>query len=334
MRPEYESWICSPGPQRMLAEAVDALTGKATVWFCEELPWREEFRRSVKDVLGTADSRLNIEFVDAGSTDKEPIEVVFDFDGSAQDLFLPAYDLARFIKDNKVLENTVLWIFGMQPETCSSWLEFSRELARLGASLKIVCEGVPSCSSAKNVKVISTGSFISEFDLLLYAMMLCQNDKNASELKMYAARLAVNLSAGRPKTLSELIFDVDRLIDNPEKTARDICVVSSDEDIRSAVRNAQMMSILPKTEERRAVLVGDLKDRLEPLLPFDDDFDNKITVLDEIELRHIVYFRNMHEIYLNDAENEELKLLYGVRNDISHRKIVPGTNARMVFLKS
>ncbi|MBQ1552344.1 MAG: hypothetical protein IIZ66_02255, partial [Clostridia bacterium] len=166
------------------------------------------------------------------------------------------------------------------------------------------------------------------------AMMLCQNDKNASELKMYAARLAVNLSAGRPKTLSELIFDVDRLIDNPEKTARDICVVSSDEDIRSAVRNAQMMSILPKTEERRAVLVGDLKDRLEPLLPFDDDFDNKITVLDEIELRHIVYFRNMHEIYLNDAENEELKLLYGVRNDISHRKIVPGTNARMVFLKS
>lgn len=333
MKPEFESWICSPGPQRMLADAVDVLTGKGTVWFSDELPWREEFRRSVKDMLSTADSRLNIEFVDAPSPETDPMELVFDLDSSAQDMFLPAYDPARFIKDNKVLENTVLWIYGLQSETCAKWLEFGRNLAKLGVSLKIVCEGVPSCSSAKNVKVITVRDYVSEFDLLLYAMMLCQNDRNASELKMYSARLAVSLSEGRPETLCGLISDVDRLINDPEKTALDICIDSSAEDMRSAVRNAQIMSVLPKTEERRAALVDALKDRLEPLMPFDDDFDNTISVLDEIELRHIVYFLKINEIELNDAEYEELMLLYSIRNNISHRKIVPGSDVRMLFVK-
>lgn len=327
MRTDYENWINTPGPQRLLSDTVETLMGKGTIWFPEGLPWAAEFRQSVKDTLSVEVSDMNIEFVDIEALDIQPIDLIFSFDPLAQDKYLPAFDPAWFIKDNRILANTVLWLYGLNTENSQRWIDISRSLAKAGALLKIVCEGCFMSMPAKNIKSVLVNEYVSDFDVLLYAMTACQNNSHNADVKLYASRLAVNLSSGKPESICMLLSEFEKLVLEPDQWALTVLEAAPSDMIKNSIRNAQIMSLLPKTEEKRAILVDLLQDRLGVLLPFDDDFGNKISELDEIELRHIAYFRNSNMLSLSSFESSMLDFVHRVRNDLAHRKIVAGEDA-------
>ena len=330
MSTEYLHWISTPGPVKLCQDISNAITGKSTVWIPGILPWAEEFRETVIDTVNADDSSINIELTDFETigTAVTPVELIFELDPSARQEYLPAMDFPRFIINKHVLERTVLWIYNIDDGNKKQWIDLSRSLARQSAGFKIICEGDFYADPAKGVSIISVGKYITEFDLLLYAMTMGQKNNNNSELTMYACRLAVKLAEDDPEKIAELLDNFDRLIDEPKEYASEVLPDKTDEFIKGAIRNAQTLAILPKAEEKRCELVDRLGSDISKLIPFSDDFGNKIENPDEVELRHMVYFYNAGELEIREDDRRELFFFYNIRNDVAHRKLIEGNRTR------
>lgn len=188
MSTEYLHWISTPGPAKLCQDISNAITGKLTVWIPGIFPWAEEFRETVIDTVNADDSSINIELIDFETigTAVTPVELIFELDPSARQEYLPAMDFPRFIINKHVLERTVLWIYNIDDGNKKQWIDLSRSLARQSAGFKIICEGDFYADPAKGVSIISVEKYITEFDLLLYAMTIGQKNNTNVELSIYA----------------------------------------------------------------------------------------------------------------------------------------------------
>ena len=73
-------------------------------------------------------------------------------------------------------------------------------------------------------------------------------------------------------------------------------------------------------EEQRLAFIDRLGHRIDRILPFSDEYQSQFTKPQEVELRHLIYYR--HDLSLSPEELALLNKLHDARNDLSHLRIL------------
>ena len=323
-------WNQTPGPRKLIRSVADDLGNRMTTWLSGTLPWQHDFHEYVKDRLSEINSDINIEFVDTWELpqDMKPEDLIFSYDSSLRNSYLPSLDLASFLLQRGALSNTIIWLFDLEQSESRQWLELSRKLARQKTGLRIVCEGRDIVNGAnKNITCFSAQDVVNEFDILLFAMTALQRNDWNSDTKLYACRLATELSEKEAENTAILINHCQELLLNPaECAANEIALLDSD-IAENAIRKAQTLTLMPRLEQERAAFIDSLGDRVEKLLPYTDEYNNLMEKPQELELRHIVYFEGVMMLNLSWEEHERVHFLHTMRNRISHRQLIDGEDA-------
>lgn len=322
-------WKRISGPIQFLEKVSDAIYGKGSVWLNGTLPWANTFHNIVKGNIQEKNCNINVALVD-GSEKQIPKDSIFELDSMAKENYLPSMDLSEYVKKGNILENTIIWVHGLDGEEASQWLELSRKLANCGAGLKIICEGKRCAGTYRNIKVFLIQELLTKFDILLFAMYGIPASLGNPEERIYSSYLASSLAKADVEKMAVLLGDMQNVLKDP--------IVYMAERFGDAefattecVRNAQINAIYPILERETYQLVERLKDELRHVIPFEDDFGGEYKNYKEVELRHMVYFEARKKIRLTQEESEWLQFLHRLRNDISHRKIIVSDDVQTIL---
>jgi len=331
MPSESLCWFHTPGPQNFIKKVCNALIGRDSAWIEGAVSWDEEFRSTVKDELSTLDGEINVEFIDASILDEslDAAGLIQCYDDIVGRNYLPAMDLCEFLNKNKILNNTILWLYHVDRATDRKWIEFSKSLAKQTTTVKLVCEGTIISGSSKHIETFCQEQFLTLFDYLLFAMVLIQDASWGTDLKVYACRLAINMAGNRAEKIAQLLSRRSLLVSDPLCCAKEVDLCEDSVRLENAVRVAQLMSLLPKVELLRNAFVSKISDRLDGVLPYTDDYGNTVEKPQDLELRHIVYLDGCGKIVLDQEERQHLRFLHTIRNDLSHGKNVDGNTASL-----
>ena len=327
-------WERTPGSARFLETVSEALMGKGTIWISELLAWAKDFREVVKGHVEESDSGKYVEFIDASKLEDtvSAPDLVFSFDSSLKGSYLPAMSLAKFVCENSILSNTVIWIYGLDSDNGNRWLEISKELAATKSGLKVVCEGSLCDGINRGVRVIIPSDYISEFDSLHFVMSRVTSDIGSPDFRIYISRIANEIVGCDVESSVKLLENVCELTASPVEYCLRVLPTHDEQSIKTAIWNAQIKSLFPIIEQRRRQLISQLETRLSSLLPFFDEWRTEFFLIEDVELRHLIYFEAEGKLQLSYEENKLLRQIYNMRNDLSHLRIVNG-NTVLDFLR-
>lgn len=99
----------------------------------------------------------------------------------------------------------------------------------------------------------------------------------------------------------------------------------------SGICRAQTRSISPLDDIGRLKLISAFGSRIACVLPLADDYGNKIDNVNEVELRHLVYWSNHNLLTLTPDEKAVLYCLYDARNAISHLNLLSYDDIQKLF---
>ena len=164
----------------------------------------------------------------------------------------------------------------------------------------------------------------TKLDLQYFAWTLLMS-RLPDYLLEYASMLAVELSAGRPDLCEDICSQIQPCMQDPEG----VCNWLTIQQRQSGIHTAQVRVIEPCIEYGRHHLIKQLDNRLDKILPFDDEYGNRITRPIEVELRNLIYYRN--ELQLSTDEKKLLDMLYVARNKLGHLERLSYSEAEMLL---
>lgn len=327
--PDELWWEQISRPQQLKEKVVDVLLRGKSVWISGHLPWKDTFQDQIKTRLSEMDSRLRLLFYNVEDLAEEsPADLIFRIMPGAKTRYMPGRSLSDYIVSNKILETTIIWISGLDETRNGAWFEFSSGLAKAGSGLRVVCHGNCGKKRYQNVITLYTEEYMSQFERILFAMLLSGTENGSTDLQMYFSYLSAELAGESVENIPLLLSDTQKLALNPWAFLEEKELTAAG-DIKRIVHDVQMKVLQPKLEDRREKLVDALTDKLEALLPFKDDYGNDCTELYDIELRHMIFYQG--HLQLTPQQKKELDQLYNIRNMAAHRKIISGKDI-MVLL--
>lgn len=322
--PDELWWDQISSPLNLKKWTADTLMSGKTVWLSGHLPWPDTFLYQTKDLISQGNSQLALEYREMDSLEgTSPAELVFQLVPSAKSRYMPGQDLSEYIASTGILDTTILWLAGVDEARHGQWLALSSGLAKHNSGFRVVCQGNCGNKRYRNVELLQADTFSSEFERILFAMMLSGGMGYSTDIQMYCSYLAVELAGEQVEQLPILLRDTNQLICHPELCLED-AGLPRNEILQRSLHSVQLKVLQPKLEDRQEKLVDRLAAQLTRLLPFKDDFGNVCNDLYSIELRHLVYFHHQHAFRISDQEDQLLKQLHEMRNLIAHRKVVPG----------
>lgn len=108
-------------------------------------------------------------------------------------------------------------------------------------------------------------------------------------------------------------------------------VKEDDSQQKQLICRAQTRSISPLIDIGRLKLISAFGSRIACVLPLVDNYGNKIDNVNEVELRHLVYWNNHNLLTLTPDEKAVLYCLYGARNAISHLNLFSCDDIQELF---
>ncbi len=293
------------------------------VWLTGEVPWTQTLYCQVKDYLSEMDSQLHITFRSAEELrGMSPDNLIFGLNPEARSRYMPGKSLAEYIRGNQLLETHIIWIYDLDQQKDRVWPAFSSELAKLKTGLRVVCQGNMGTKRYQNVKMLSTKDYFTSFDRILFAMQLAAKSNTSADLQMYYSYLAVGIAGENLEYIPQLLQSPRRMVLDPGGLAEELGIPAP--DLNRVIHRVQVKVLQPKLEDRREVLVDELSDGLTKLLPFKDEYGKEFRDLYSIELRNIYHFRNQGQLKMTPQQSDRLQQLYELRNDVAHRRLVPG----------
>lgn len=324
MLPEEIWWERIPGAVRLRQKMQDILLQDGRgVWLEGGAPWPGTFRDMIKDYMSNRDSRLCFTFLgqeELGSLNPE--RLIFQMNPAARMRYMPGQPLAKYIQANKLLETHIIWLQGLEAERDKQWFAFSRELAGTRAGLRVICQGEIGGKRYPNVNMLYHKDFFSEFDRILFAMMLAAGTGLPENLQIYCSYMAAGLAGGDAERIPPLVQAKKNLALDPAGTAAALGIEGR--DVGRVLHSVQLKILLPQLEDRQEALMDELERGLRAMLPFEDDYGNWHNDLYSIELRHMYHFMTSGRLKMYPEQEERLRRLYALRNMIAHRKIVLG----------
>lgn len=326
MFPEELWWDQVPGAMRLRSTLQEVLLQEGkTAWLESGFPWDTDFRNRISDDICGKDSRfLFTVYSGEELSGRSPEDLVFQLNPDAKVRYMPGQSLSKYVQTNGLLKTHIVWLYNLKADEHTSWFEFSRQLAGAKAGLRVICQGDIGKKRSQNVSMLYQQDFFSEFDRILFAMLLASNKEAPVDLRTYYSYLAAGLAEEQVELIPLLLQSPHQLTTDPAGTAEALGLDT--QKINKIVHAVQLKVLLPKLEDRQEALVDDLSQSLLELLPFEDNFGNKYDDLYSIELRNMYHYRNSGELRMTQEQSHQLQRLYDARNLIAHRKVVPGVD--------
>ncbi|MFD2673643.1 hypothetical protein [Marinicrinis sediminis] len=300
------------------------------VLLIEEAPYPESYLQMYEEALMQSDSNLLFEkgFADDWTEGQELSTVIMNRYAPHADYHPMDGSRAAFIAKNQVLEGRVLII--RQIEERQDWLDFSVEYARhcpmSGGLIILTYRGsTPLTSARKGVSVFKWNSYISKYDIQLFASNCVADQLGLSDPERhYITQIASRLTGTDPELCEALA--TRELLDCPLT----LCQRLSDDYetakqwtnkprlVDSIVWEAQIHVVFPIVERMRKYYIKTYYDRLLAVLPQLDEFEKELCEPEDMELRHMWYYYFKTNGFQSKEEQRTFNMLYKARNSLAH----------------
>ena len=306
-------WNRVPAAEQKVRQARNALLDGKSIQVSPQMVWLDDFIDLLIEKVKNKESGISYNRIDCSAIEKPEMlldslvrefRLEHNYDGSLRSL-LPA------LEDSPGL----IWhLRNLSPSCISQAFQLAKD-ARACSKRKI-CLLIEGESSTNSNAVESIVLAPSHLDIQYFIWTLLLEGKKEVPVE-YASVCASELCNGDPHYCVEFYEDIDHALVSPG----DVCYWMEEQELEHAMFIAQVKCIEPKIEMGRLNLVELLKERLELLLPFEDEFRNKLTRPYEVELRHLWHIKNTtNTLDLSADEARILSLLYNARNSLAHLK--------------
>lgn len=353
--PDAIWWEFVTGPSRLVAEtALHLSEGKSVcVRAADGIPFRGTFFQSVADALRATDNSLL--FDEAIEADVDPGAYLSESFG-IQANYRPHIPYADFLKSSGVLKNRLIPVVA-SGDMADRWVRFIRSLksASLSDGLFLLESGqeLPAsafaASASKTICVLDYAGFITEYDALVFAGMIAEDDGQSVAAKRYIAALAVSLHGKNAENTADFIAGYS-IGQNPAVILPDI--EFQDEELAYRLWNAQVQELFPLVTRKTHEFIKAWREQIDDAFAYiqesrgyqnslfplglTDSHGEPVNSPEEMELAVISYLARKRRrdsagnetaeyvLYISDdGARERLKLLYEARNNLAHGKACP-----------
>lgn len=312
MIPSELWWNYVPAGVSIKESIVQQLTaGRCVLLGTSRLPWVKELLKNVKTNVESVDAEMNWNEINAEeSIGTKPINYLGCFYGVDQ---IP---VEKMIQQKIRNLPSCCWVRNIPENESQAWIQMAKELfsGKEKQNFRLVLE-LPSVMVRGIGRMAVIDTHIERFDIYYFALSILASGRLGKNFQEYAATLCSELADGNV----ELCYTLCKNIDNVLRDPSSVCMVSEDDSQqKQLVCRAQTRSISPLIDIGRLKLITVFGTRIVNILPQKDDYGTEIDDVNEVELRHLVYFSCNDLLTITPKEKDVLYCLYNARNAISH----------------
>lgn len=256
----------------------------------------------------------------------------------------PGESYAEFLssRDDISLNNTYVWIKGINKSNYKHWCSFADEYETFCSSkknratfiLEYFEDGEKTVPVCRNIHIICWENEIKSYDYYMFCSLLVSDLKCSDEVKHYIAELAFLLGERHAEFCALLTEYKEKFAENPEEILRKCAEkfrYSDGEEIQltslylteQIVLEAQIKNIFPIIERYRRRFITDNYEQLDFILPIENKVNEKISEPYDLDIGNIKYLIQMGKLKIDsEKEKKELDLFYRSRNKIAHNNAV------------
>ena len=304
-------WRRVPTAERIVKNTRDDLLYGRSVQVFPDMVWKESFIYLVLTKVQNIDAGVADIVFDGASLDQntslidniaEQLGFGFNFDGTLKTLV-----------EHLQINSGYIWrMQGLCERHLKEAHQMIKELAKQKTHIAVLLED-DTPIQVKSLFQIKLNPTRMDIHYFAWTLLLEQDEVPLLE---YAAILCEELCSG---DLNRCAILCDRIHDLM-KDASSVCDWLTAEELQKAVHIAQLRGIQPVIEEQRLAFIDRLGHRIDRILPFTDEYQSQFTKPQEVELRHLIYYRR--DLSLSPEELELLNKLHDARNDLSHLHIL------------
>jgi hypothetical protein len=341
--PDALWWDTISGPSRFVREITAAMSEGSHVCLLTDgcLPWKAAFLSRIRYAL--LETEQDLRFIDdferdGGDTPGEALVKYFRL----ETFYRASKTHADFLNERRALENCVVCAAAQEQEV-PAWIKLMKAYGSLSVRdgvLLLDARSARAPAGAKNVRIMEYGSYVTEYDALMFAGLLT-DDAMKDEYKRYSAAVTVSLFGTDVERTSQLAKSGGRVAQDPLERLRPLLDGGCSEDeLARRLWRAQAQTLFPLIMQETQRFIESWRPQIEEAfeyaskhLPFGVQGTNgeALTSPDEMELANIKYLnrrrRNIADgggymLYIpDDIARERLELLYYMRNQIAHGKV-------------
>lgn len=300
------------------------MEGRCVLLDTSRLPWEEELLNNVQTDVELADAELNWIEIDAEeSIGNKPIHYLGSFYGVDQ---IP---VEKMIQQNIRNLHSCCWVRNISENESQAWIQMAKELfsGKEKYNFRLVLE-LPSVVVRGIGKIAVIDTRIERFDIYYFALSVLASGRLGKNFQEYAATLCSELADGDVELCHNLCKNIDNVLRDPLSACR---AGEDDSQLKQLVCRAQTRSISPLIDIGRLKLISIFGTRIASILPQKDDYGTEIDDVNEVELRHLVYFNRNDLLPITPKEKEVLYSLYNARNAISHLNLLSYDEIQKLF---
>ncbi len=297
--------------------------GKCVLLDTSRLPWKDVLLNSVKMEVELADGELNWIEIDAEeNSGNKPISYLGSFYNVDQ---IP---VAEIIQQKIRQLHSCCWVKNISVGQVPAWIQMAKELfaGKEKQKFRLVLE-LP-CATTRGIgRIAVIDTRIERFDIYYFALSMLASGRLGKNFREYAATLCAELANGDAERCNTLCKSIEQVLQDPLSA----CMAGDESRQKQLVCRAQTRSISPLIDIGRLKLISIFGKQIAGILPQRDDYGTEIDDVNEVELRHLVYFCHHDLLTITPRVKNVLYVLYNARNDISHLKLLSYDEIQRLF---
>lgn len=350
-------WNNITGANMIVAKVSDTLNENKMVVLNvpSDLPWRYQMRSAIelhfRKNAETEDTYMQIIDANDECRDEDPGKFLLTKFGKTREIKngyreKSGASIQKYLIQNRVLKNTIVWIKGLNHEQKKAWMTFSREYNTQSVSDGLFVLEVHDNKDNidhKKVTLINFSDFVSSYNVQLFdSFILDRENCYTSNWKKYISTVTSCLCDTDAEISLELIRHTDFLHENPIEGISKIdksgsfASRGSDEgsnhvlayfrrgevgELEHRMWVAQVQVLFPLIEIERTKLISTLYDEIKKALTSEDIYQYDVIIEDpnEVELGTLDYLKRSFKINIPQSDIRSwISFLHNCRNKIAH----------------
>lgn len=304
------------------------------VLLLEEPPYTEHYLRTLQEQLRHWDSSLlfDIGFARDWLTGHDIEEALLNRYAPQADYHPMDGSRSEFIARNHLLAGRVLVV--RRIEEYPAWLDVAVRYAKHSAAqngmILITYTGTaPLKSARKGITDLQWRNLISSYDMQMFASSCIAGADIPSAARNYITQIASRLSRADPELCEQLAVKEIIREDAPTLLTRLSAIRHGSDprapdlqEIATILWEAQVQIFFPIIERTRRLFIEAYYDEFLEILPVKDEFLKELNTPEDMELRHMWYYRFKERGFRTQEDRRVFNLVYNCRNVLAHLKLL------------
>lgn len=347
MREYYEIWWEQiTGPKRFVDRIVKNINDDKCTVLCvpDILPWGAEFREVI--IRSYINSEKWFEIIDVGIGDIADagnyLLQKFAEDKTKNSYAYHSHNTAieKYLKDNKVLNNRIIWIKNISETALSKWTAFLRKyISNDNSEGTFILETCNEFNKSEKINVLKYSDFVTIYDAHLFASIVASQSANEQLVHQYITNLADSLCGMNVEMMVNFINDTDFYEDDITGSFIKYSD-ASDVELKHKIWTAQIKIAFPLIEVARVNFVDKYSHLIQDCLPV-EQFGEIIEDSYEVELGTLIYFLSSkyeevkgNRLVTSYQDYEDLHFLHKIRNKLAHVKCCSSEELHTLLLNN